>query len=495
MLNPCSDQSCEWIQGETSYNASAGTGGWLKMTGRRWYPMVEVLEDGSLIVIGGDMWGGYVNMASQDNPTYEYFPPKGDGLAINLQFLTDCLPTNLYALTWLMPSGRLFMQANLKTILLNHTDTTTINLPDMPFATRVYPASAATAMLPLTPDNNYEATLLFCGGSNVTQWGQGGSPGYNITAVPADNTCVRISPESNNPQYVTDDHMASYEPFDAFLLFYVVADLNSLRGEAWANSSTSPTAPSGSVAGLAWAPPAMATTTTALAVECNMCSKIGQFLADVAVAESYGQAPLYMPAIYNYSAPAGQRWNRTGLVASKNERMYHSTSVLLPDSSILISGSNPNADFTNDQWRSRTDIERWYPWYYNNPRPMLSNAPNNLTYGGAPFDIPLGSITDEGIVQSAKIVLIRGSFHTHVVGFGYVSLSSAQVSMLKSCLPPSAHDPAAVDLHPRHEFWQRDSSRFAASRCPRTNPLSAGSCDDVPRRRGCALNRPMGHGR
>jgi hypothetical protein len=130
MLNPCSDQSCEWIQGETSYNASAGTGGWLKMTGRRWYPMVEVLEDGSLIVIGADLWGGYVNMASQDNPTYEYFPPKGDGLAINLQFLTDCLPTNLYALTWLMPSGRLFMQANLKTILLNHTDTTTINLPD-----------------------------------------------------------------------------------------------------------------------------------------------------------------------------------------------------------------------------------------------------------------------------------------------------------------------------------------------------------------------------
>jgi hypothetical protein len=140
-----------------------------------------------------------------------------------------------------------------------------------------------------------------------------------------------------------------------------------------------------------------------------------------------------MPAIYNYSAPAGQRWNRTGLVASKKERMYHSTSVLLPDSSILISGSNPNADFTNDQWRSRTDIERWYPWYYNNPRPTLSNAPNKLTYGGAPFDIPLGSITSEGTVQSAKIVLIRGSFHTHVVGFGYVSLSSAQVSMLKSC--------------------------------------------------------------
>jgi hypothetical protein len=163
------------------------------MTGRRFYPMVEVLEDGTLIVIGGDTLGGYVNTATQDNPTYEFFPPRGAGQAVPLQFLADTLPLNLYALTWLMPSGLLFMQANLSTILLNYTSQVTFKLPDMPYAPRVYPASAASAMLPLTPDNNYEVTLLFCGGSNPPQWGSDQGPGFNITTVAADNTCVRIS--------------------------------------------------------------------------------------------------------------------------------------------------------------------------------------------------------------------------------------------------------------------------------------------------------------
>lgn len=208
MLNPCEDQSCEYIQGDQPLNQNDGdTGGWLQMTGRRWYPMVEVLEDGSLIIIGGDNNGGYVNTAAQDNPTYEFFPPKGDGEAINLQFLTDTLPINLYALTWLLPSGNLFMQANRKTILYNYKNLTTTNLPDMPHAARVYPASAATVMLPLTPANNYTATLLFCGGSATTQWGNDGTAGYNVTAVQADNTCVRISPDGTNPQYVDDDYM------------------------------------------------------------------------------------------------------------------------------------------------------------------------------------------------------------------------------------------------------------------------------------------------
>jgi len=136
------------------------------------------------------------------------------------------------------------------------------------------------------------------------------------------------------------------------------------------------------------------------------------------VGQSYGQDPIYIPAIYNYSAPAGARWNRTGLTASTNERMYHSTAILLPDSSILISGSNPNKDFTNAQWRSRTDVEKWFPWYYNEPRPAFSNPPTTLSYGGAAFDVSLGSLTDEASVASAKVVIIRGGFNTHAIGFG-----------------------------------------------------------------------------
>jgi hypothetical protein len=388
MINPCDDESCEYIQGETSYDISSpDTGGWLQMTGRRWYPMVEALEDGSLIIIGGDKNGGYVNTAAQDNPTYEFFPPKGDGQAINLQFLSDTLPVNLYALTWLMPSGKLFMQASRKSILYDWKTQTTTNLPDMPYATRVYPASAATAMLPLTPDNGFTPTILFCGGSNPPQWGNDGTAGYNVTAVPTDNTCVRISPDDANPKYDDDDYMFEGRSMGQFVYLP--------DGTMWMGNGI------------------------------NM-GTAGYGNDHYSVGQSYGQDPVYMPAIYNSSAPLGGRWNRTGLTASDNERMYHSTAILLPDSSILISGSNPNADFTNEQWRSRTDVEKWFPWYYSETRPVFPNPPANLSYGGDSWNVSLGNITDEATVQSAKVVVIRGGFNTHAIGFGqrYLVLNS-----------------------------------------------------------------------
>lgn len=388
MINPCDDESCQWIQGESSYNVNDNNvGGYLQMTGRRWYPMVEALEDGSLIIIGGDKNGGYVNTAAQDNPTYEFFPPKGDGEAINLQFLSDTLPINLYALTWLLPSGKLFMQAARKTILYDWRSQQTTYLPDMPHAARVYPASAATVMLPLTPANNYTVTLLFCGGSNPPQWGNDGTAGYNVTAVQADNTCVRISPDGTNPQYIDDDYMFEGRSMGQFVYLP--------DGTLWMGNGV------------------------------NM-GTAGYGFDKYSVGQSYGQDPVYMPAIYNPSAPAGGRWNRTGLSASDNERMYHSTAILLPDSSILISGSNPNADFTNDQWRSRTDVEKWFPWYFNEPRPQFPNPPTTISYGGQGFDITLNS-TDEATAKNSKVVIIRGGFNTHAIGFGqrYLELETS----------------------------------------------------------------------
>ena len=46
----------------------------------------------------------YVSTQVQNNPTYEFFPKKGP--AVNMQFLTDTVPLNLFPLTWLMPSGK-----------------------------------------------------------------------------------------------------------------------------------------------------------------------------------------------------------------------------------------------------------------------------------------------------------------------------------------------------------------------------------------------------
>lgn len=380
MLNTCTDESCEYIQGEQPFNQNNGdTGGWLQMTGRRWYPTSETLEDGSIIVIGGDQNGGYVNTAAQDNPTYEFFPPRGDGQAIYMSFLSETLPINLYALTWLMPSGKLFIQSNRRSILFDYNTQDQEELPEMPYAARVYPASAATMMLPLLPENNYTATVLFCGGSNPPQWGNDGTAGYNVTAVPADNSCVRISPDSPNAAYEDDDYMLEGRSMGQFVMLP--------DGTAWMGNGV-----------------AMGTA--------------GYGDDRYSIGQSYGQDPIYMPAIYNFSAPSGQRWNRTGLSASQNERMYHSTAILLPDSSILISGSNPNKDFTNDQWRSRTDVERWYPSFYNSPRPSYTGAPTTLAYGGEGFDLVMDQFLDETAAQNTKVVIIRGGFNTHAIGFG-----------------------------------------------------------------------------
>lgn len=115
--------------------------------------------------LGGCQDGGYVNAAFQDNPTYEFFPSTGP--PIQSPILQRTLPVNLFPLTWLLPSGNLLVQSNWDTVVLDYKNNQETPLDDMPSAVRVYPASAGTIMLPLTPANNYTATILFCGGSDV----------------------------------------------------------------------------------------------------------------------------------------------------------------------------------------------------------------------------------------------------------------------------------------------------------------------------------------
>lgn len=55
------------------------------------------------VQLGGCDWGGYVNDAGQNNPTYEFYPSTGGPIGLNI--LTTTLPANLFPLTWLLPSG------------------------------------------------------------------------------------------------------------------------------------------------------------------------------------------------------------------------------------------------------------------------------------------------------------------------------------------------------------------------------------------------------
>lgn len=80
-----------------------------------WRLSVRRVSDENFGLLTKLMIYSYVNEISQQVPTIEYIPPRGDGQPIGLNFLLNSLPANLYALTWLLPSGNLFLQATYAT--------------------------------------------------------------------------------------------------------------------------------------------------------------------------------------------------------------------------------------------------------------------------------------------------------------------------------------------------------------------------------------------
>ncbi|PLW32204.1 hypothetical protein PCANC_18930 [Puccinia coronata f. sp. avenae] len=377
LLNPCNDNSCQWVESTP-------------MTTRRWYPTLETLEDGTIIIIGGDDWGGYVNDKGQNNPTYEFFPSKGNVTTLNL--LAISLPANLYPLTWLLPSGNLFINSNWNNAIFDYKTNTEFGLPNVPHSVRTYPGSAANAMLPLTPANNWTATLIFCGGTNLQpdQW----KLDWNIAAYPTDATCVRITPDVDT-NWHDDDSLPEGRSMGNFI-FLPDGRLFLLNGIAKGTAGYGNTS---------WA--------------------IGQ---------SFGDGPLYEPAYFDPNAPQGSRWSRpSDLKPSTVARMYHSVALLLPDGSIQSSGSNPNADYVPPgtpgyPYFTEYKVERFYPDYYNKPRPNPTGIPPSISYGGNPFDLklPKQDISASDALEQTKVVIIRPGFSTHAINMGqrYVQLRS-----------------------------------------------------------------------
>ncbi|CAE6405197.1 unnamed protein product [Rhizoctonia solani] len=375
LLDPCQDKKCDWVEAT--------------MSTRRWYPTLETLDDGSLIIIGGNQWGGFVNSAGQNNPTYEFFPSKGDPIGLNI--LTTTLPANLFPLTWLLPSGNLFIQTNWGTEVFNYKTNTEYTLDDIPHAVRTYPASGGSIMLPLTPANNWTATLLFCGGSDLQpdQWVEN----WAISAYPADSTCVRMTPDVE-AKWTDDDSLP--------------------EGRAMGNMIALPNGQIFMVNGA----------NQGVSGYGNVSWAIGQ---------SYADQPVYKPIIYDPNAPAGSRWSRAGLGQSKVPRMYHSSATILPDGSVFVTGSNPNADYnvgSNIKYPTEYRVERFYPSYYSERRPEPNGLLSQLGYGGNYFNVTLSKddlFGNVSMISTAKAVIIRPGFSTHAMNMGqrYLELETS----------------------------------------------------------------------
>ena len=272
-------------------------------------------------------------------------------------------------------------------------------LPDMPGKViRVYPASGAVAMLPLTPANNWTPTILFCGGSDMpdSYWGNYSYPWYNTWDYPASADCQRLTPEpqdGSTPAYVQDDNMLDGRTMGQFIilpdgkLLVVNGGRNGTAGYAQATGQT----PSFNL---------------------------------MPYGESLAASPVGTPAIYNPNMPSGSRWSNAGLGSSNIARLYHSSAMLLPDASVLIAGSNPNIDVNlSTIYPTTYTAEIFYPPYFSaSVRPNPTGMPSSLSYGGSYFNITVPSSSYTGSANAAAsnttVVLIRGGFTTHAMNMG-----------------------------------------------------------------------------
>ena len=268
---------------------------------------------------------------------------------------------------------------------------------------RVYPASGATALLPLVPDDNYAQTVLFCGGFNDMtdeEWGDYSFPRVNTWERRASADCQRLTPEPADGSEVAfeqDDDMPDPRTMGQFIalpdgtLLVVNGGRNGTAGYSTATGETADYSQMG----------------------------FGMSLAS---------EPVYTPAIYNPKAPKGSRWSDEGLGASTIPRLYHSSAVLLPDGSVFVAGSNPNVDVnTTTIFPTEYRAEIFYPPYFGSTRPQPKGVPTKFTYGGDYFNITVPASSYSGSANDAAadttVWLMRQGFTTHAMNMGQRALA------------------------------------------------------------------------
>lgn len=434
MMQPNMDSSkLKWIDDFDSPN---------QMDSPRWYPAIEGLADGSVVMIGGATSGGFINRNYPNvdpvyatsssnpkagvwdqggaNPSYEFWPRDNKPKPAVHDFMVKTSGLNMYAHTYLLPSGRIFMQANYSTTIWDWTKDKFYDLPDMPDRViRVYPASGATAMLPLTPKNKYTPTILFCGGfNNATdeEWGDYTAPRVNMFERAGSDDCSSITPEDadgnimKNLGYVREEKLPEPRSMGQFIHLptgQMVIVNGASRGVAGYGNTT-------------W-------------------NTVKDKDGNTVHLEGMSQMPTYRPVLYDPELPQGKRLEYTNYGSSKIARLYHSSAILVPDGSVLIAGSNPHMDVSylppNDQLDTKYEafnttytLEQWYPSYYFEERPKPMGMPDVIKYGGNPFNISVDAKymnpnkNANAMANNTKIMVIRPGFSTHAVNFGQRSL-------------------------------------------------------------------------
>jgi hypothetical protein len=352
-----------WPDGSAGVN---GTHDWqeneneLTLQTSRWYPSTMMMSNGSILVTGGE-----IGSNSAANPTLEILPQPVGGYVKFLDWLNRTNPNNLYPFMFVLPkTGGIFAAYYNEARILDPgtLDTTTV-LPNIPgsvsnfLAGRTYPLEGTAVMLPQHAPYTDEATMMICGGS------------ANGNALAIDN-CVTIQPESANPEW-TIERMPSQRVMTCITALpdgtYLILN-GAQEGVAGFGLATNP--------------------------------NLGAVL-------------------YDPSKPVGSRMSimANTIVA----RLYHSEAILLPDGSVLVSGSDPQDGVHPEEYR----VEKFsLPYNLNGATPpQFTIANTDWAYGGSyPITITLLPTNN---YSTLKISLIGAVSSTHGNSMGQKTIFPA----------------------------------------------------------------------
>ncbi|KND05076.1 uncharacterized protein SPPG_00751 [Spizellomyces punctatus DAOM BR117] len=370
-----------------------GPGQWKNYSGR-WYPTVITLANEDVMILGGQKIYYEPGNPIADNPTYETYRTATRTLdpPVRVEILAKTFPVNMYPIAYVLPSsGNVFTLAGNMSAILDPVAKTEQHLVDLPkdgIMHRSFPFSGTNWLNPLTPANNYKPTVWICGGTNMTTTQQDlardgkVSPWWdNCSQCLATSRCYSIEPEAANAQWVPEEMpIARSQPMainlpDGTIAIFGGSGKGHQGGDAGICLASAPT----------------------------------------------NKVVLFNPG----ETDSSERW-KIGAEAQV-PRLYHASSVLRTDGSVLLAGSD-NQNFANirsDPYELRLEVYR-PPYFFipNRPALNLAAAPKTLRYGQQ-FIVPLTS--DVGAtIRNVSIIRYGSSTHTLNVDQRHVELKILQ---------------------------------------------------------------------
>lgn len=335
--------------------------------GIRWYPTCTTLPDGRVMILAGtaqvfttihqttcsqDFISG-TGIPRQVNKTYEIFDGTTKGPSIPIpELFDDCEESlglyGLYPFVFVLPDGRLMIHGNTRTYFLDIATNTVEQLPARTQikTSRTYPSEGSAVLLPLRPENNYQAQVMVIGG------------GVSCSFVPSSNpNCGQGTPIDIDGNPIQTNCQGEFRDDWSATNTCEVLDVD-VPDQGW--KFTAP------MANPRVLPDAV------LLPDGTVFVTGGSFTGTADATRE----PVMEPELYN---PDTNQW--TKLAAMHVPRLYHAAAILLPSGEVMTSGTDKFYNVSPfDHAENRVEVFK-PPYLFQGPQPVITSVTSQVGYG------------------------------------------------------------------------------------------------------------------